>query len=62
MLGVKRNNRDSVHGPESCLAPNIGLEELEFLHDSQASKTHTRLGGVIHAEARLKVRFPEDDI
>jgi hypothetical protein len=33
MLGVKRDNRDSVHGPmKVVLTPNIGLEEFWSLH------------------------------
>jgi len=29
MLGVKRDNRESVHGPmKVVLTPNIGLEEF----------------------------------
>jgi len=37
MLGVKRDNRESVHGPkEVALTPNIGLED-----------TQTRSGGSV---------------
>jgi hypothetical protein len=33
MLGVKRDNRESVHGPmKVVLTPNIGLEEFWSLH------------------------------
>jgi hypothetical protein len=33
MLGVKRDNRESVHGSmKVVLTPNIGLEELRSLH------------------------------
>jgi hypothetical protein len=33
MLGVKRDNRESVHGPmKVVLTPNIGLEEVRGLH------------------------------
>jgi hypothetical protein len=42
MLGVKHDNRESVHGPRKVvLTPNIGLEN-----------THTRSGGSASASWR----------
>jgi hypothetical protein len=50
MLGVKRDNRDSVHGPmKVVLTPNIGLEDFRSLHTLELVKTHTRTRGVISA-------------
>jgi hypothetical protein len=39
MLGVKCDNRESVHGPmKVVLAPNIGLEEFQSLHTLELVK------------------------
>ena len=39
MLGVKRDNRESVHGPkEVALTPNIGLEDTQTRSGGSASQ------------------------
>jgi hypothetical protein len=39
MLGVKRDNRESVHGSKKVvLTPNIGLEEFWSLHTLELAK------------------------
>jgi len=49
MLGVKRDNRESVHGSRKPLGAEHWVGGiLEFAH-SGVSKTHTRSGGVISA-------------
>ena len=55
MLGVKHDNRESVHGSRKSLdAEHWVGGVLEFAH-SGISKTHTRLGGQL-------VKASEDDI
>jgi hypothetical protein len=57
MLGVKRDNRESVHGSKKVvLTPNIGLEELQNRAWSEVSKTHNLQKRVQPAQAG------EDDI
>jgi len=46
MLGVKRDNRDSVHGSRKLLGAEHWVGGTEEFAHSKVSKTHTRLGGV----------------
>ena len=56
MLGVKRDNRESVHGPmKVVLTPNIGLEALQNRAWFEVSKTHTCISGEL-------MKVSEDDI
>jgi hypothetical protein len=52
MLGVKRDNRDSVHGSRKLLGAEHWVGGTEEFAHSKVSNTHTRLGGQLARPAR----------
>jgi hypothetical protein len=61
MLGVKCDNRDSVHGPmKVVLTPNIGLEEFRSLHTLELVRPIPAHAGFV--SFAVNQQADEDDI